>query len=161
MVVSGEQQRNSTKHVHVSILTQVPLSSRVAQSIEQSFMCYTIDPCWLSILNILNIVVFICSLKWKRVWQRVLEHICNPKNPNLPIWYLYFSSWTLLGKTVCGLLLVYIYYYKPTVGTYPCLSVLHFSSKHAPLTQLAVSHSAFLLKPSMNPQLLSMLSVFA
>ena len=41
MVVSGEQQRNSAIHVHVSILPQTPLPSRLSYNIEQSSMSST------------------------------------------------------------------------------------------------------------------------
>ena len=54
MVVSGKQWRDSAIHIqmHVSILPQTPLPSRLAHNIEQCSMGYTIDPCWLPILNI-------------------------------------------------------------------------------------------------------------
>ena len=51
VIDSGEQQRHSAIHTHVSILLQTPLSSRLPQNIEQ-FPCYTVGPCCLSILNI-------------------------------------------------------------------------------------------------------------
>ena len=38
--------------MHVSILPQTPLPSRLPHNIEQSSMCYTVSPCWLSILKI-------------------------------------------------------------------------------------------------------------
>ena len=31
---------------------QIVLPIRLLQNIEQGFLCYTVDPCWLSILNI-------------------------------------------------------------------------------------------------------------
>ena len=65
MLVSGEQQRDSAVHTHVSILPQTPLSSRLPHNIEQSFMCYAVSPCSLSILNIA-----VCT--------------CPPKLPNYP-----------------------------------------------------------------------------
>ena len=40
MIVSSEQQRDSTIHVHVSILPQIPLPSRLPHNIEQSSMRY-------------------------------------------------------------------------------------------------------------------------
>ena len=52
VVVSGEQQRDSAMHGHVSILPQTPLPSRLTSHVERSSMCYTIDPRWLSILSI-------------------------------------------------------------------------------------------------------------
>ena len=42
VVVSGEQRRDSAIHIHVSILPQTPLPSRLAHNIEPSSMCYTI-----------------------------------------------------------------------------------------------------------------------
>ena len=49
--VSGGQQRDSIIHIHVSILPQIPLPSRLLHNIERSSLCYTAGPCWLSILN--------------------------------------------------------------------------------------------------------------
>ena len=52
MIGSGGQQRDSAMHTHVSILPQTPLPSRLPHNIEQSSLCYTVGPSWLSILNI-------------------------------------------------------------------------------------------------------------
>ena len=52
VIVSGEQRRGSAIHIHVSILPQGPLPSRLPHDIEQSFMCYSAGPCCLPILNI-------------------------------------------------------------------------------------------------------------
>ena len=38
-------------HMHVSTLPQTPLPSRLPRNIEQSSICYTVGPCWLSVLN--------------------------------------------------------------------------------------------------------------
>ena len=51
VIVSGRQQRDSAIHTHVSILPQTPLPSRLPHNTKQSSLCYTVDPCWLSILN--------------------------------------------------------------------------------------------------------------
>ena len=51
VIVSGGQQKDSTTHMCVSILSQAPLPSRLPHNIEQSSMCCTVGPCWLSILN--------------------------------------------------------------------------------------------------------------
>ena len=48
VTVSGEQQRDSAIHMHVSILPQTPLPSRLPHSIEQSSLCYTVCSCWLT-----------------------------------------------------------------------------------------------------------------
>jgi len=38
-------------HVHISILSQTPLPSRLPYNIEQNSLCYILGPCWISILN--------------------------------------------------------------------------------------------------------------
>ena len=45
---SSVQQSNTVIHIQVSIL----LPFRLLKNIEQSSLCYTVGPCWLSILNI-------------------------------------------------------------------------------------------------------------
>ena len=52
VIVSGGQQRGSVIHIQVSTLPQTPLPSRMPHNIEQSSVCYTVGPCWLSIVNI-------------------------------------------------------------------------------------------------------------
>ena len=52
VIVSGGQQRDSAIHIHESILPQTSLPSRLPYNIEHSFLCYTVSPCCLSILNI-------------------------------------------------------------------------------------------------------------
>ena len=51
MLVSGVQQSDLVIHIRVSILFQIVFPFRLLQSIEQSSLCYTVDPCWLSILK--------------------------------------------------------------------------------------------------------------
>ena len=51
VLVSGVQQSDSVIHIHVSILFQVLFPFRLLQDIEQTSLCYTVDPYWLSILN--------------------------------------------------------------------------------------------------------------
>ena len=65
VIVSHELQRDSAVHVHVSILPQTPLPSRLPHYFEQSSVCHTIGPCWLFILN-----TAVCT--------------CRPKLPNYP-----------------------------------------------------------------------------
>ena len=48
--VSGIQQNDSV--IHIFILFQVLFSYRLSQNIEQTSLCYIVDPCWLSILYI-------------------------------------------------------------------------------------------------------------
>ena len=47
----SHQGSPSHTYIHVSILHQTPLPSRLPHNIELSSMCYTVDPCWLSLLN--------------------------------------------------------------------------------------------------------------
>ena len=51
VTISGGQQRNSAVCIHVSILPQTPLPSRLLHNIEQSSLCYTVGPCWLFIFK--------------------------------------------------------------------------------------------------------------
>ena len=51
-MVSGARQRGSAIHTHVSILLQTPVPSRLPHNSEQSSLCYTVGPCWLSIYSI-------------------------------------------------------------------------------------------------------------
>ena len=52
VTVSGEQQRDSATHIHVSILPQTPLPYRLPHNIKQSFICYIVGLFWLSILKV-------------------------------------------------------------------------------------------------------------
>ena len=52
VTVSSEQQRDSATHIPVSVLPQTPLPSGLPHNIEQSSLCSTVGPCWLSTLNI-------------------------------------------------------------------------------------------------------------
>ena len=52
VMVSGGQQRDSAVPIHVPILLQTPLPSRLPHDIEQSSLYYTVGTCWLFILNI-------------------------------------------------------------------------------------------------------------
>ena len=51
MIASGRPKRNSATHIHVSILPQIPLLSRLPHNSEQTSLSYKVGPCWLSILN--------------------------------------------------------------------------------------------------------------
>ena len=42
VIVTGGQQRDSAIHIHVSILPQTPLPSRLTHNIQQDFLCYTV-----------------------------------------------------------------------------------------------------------------------
>ena len=99
MLVSGVQQSDTVictqlsidtvTYTHVSILFQILFSFGVLQGIEQNSLCYIVDPCWLSILNIV-----VC--------------ICQSQMPNLPLPYPSphgsFSMVSLTLKSLCSLL---------------------------------------------------------
>ena len=52
VLVSGVQQSDSVMHIPISVLFQIPFQFRLLHNIEQSSLCYTVDPCWLSISTI-------------------------------------------------------------------------------------------------------------
>ena len=52
VLVSGVQQSDSVIHIHVAILFQILIPCRLLHNSEQSSLCYTVGPCWLSILSI-------------------------------------------------------------------------------------------------------------
>ena len=51
-LVSGVQHSDSVIPIHVSILFQILFLCRLLDNVEQSSLCCTVGPCWLSILNI-------------------------------------------------------------------------------------------------------------
>ena len=52
VIVSGGQQKDSATHtLHVSILPHTTLPSCLPHHSEQSSLCNTVGPCWLSVLN--------------------------------------------------------------------------------------------------------------
>ena len=52
VLVTGIQQSDSVIPIQVSILFQILFPFKLLQNIEPSSLCYTVGPCWLSILNI-------------------------------------------------------------------------------------------------------------
>ena len=58
MLVSGVQQSDSVIHMDVYILFQILAQLGWLENIVPSSLWYTVDPCWVSILNI---AVCICS----------------------------------------------------------------------------------------------------
>ena len=72
MLVSGVQQSDSVMHIHVSILFKI-LPFRLLQNVEQHSLCYTIDPCWLSVLH-----TVVCT--------------CPSQTPNLSLQFLIFTK---------------------------------------------------------------------
>ena len=61
VLVSGVEQSDSVIYIH--ILFHILFHYGLLQDIEYSSLCYTVGPCWLSLLNI---VVCICSSKTLR-----------------------------------------------------------------------------------------------
>ena len=49
VLVSHVQQSDSVIYTHVFILFQILFPFRLLQNTEQSSLCYTVGPCWLSI----------------------------------------------------------------------------------------------------------------
>ena len=54
VLVSRVQQSDSVTHLHVYILLQILFPLKLLQNIEQSSLCYTVGPCWLSIIFLVN-----------------------------------------------------------------------------------------------------------
>ena len=52
VIVSGVQQSDSVIHIRISILLKILFPFKLLYNIEQTSLCYTVGPCWLSILNI-------------------------------------------------------------------------------------------------------------
>ena len=46
VIVSGGPQRHSITHIYMSILPQIPLSSRLPRNTEQCSLCYIAGPCY-------------------------------------------------------------------------------------------------------------------
>ena len=51
--VSSAQQSGSVTHTRVSVLFQILFPFRLLPNVEQSSLCYTVGPCWLSFLLLL------------------------------------------------------------------------------------------------------------
>ena len=59
MLVSGAPQSGSVLHIHVSSF-QILSPYGLLQNVEWSSLCYTVSPCWLSVLYI---VVCVCDIR--------------------------------------------------------------------------------------------------
>ena len=64
VLVSGVEQSDLVIHIHIVILFQIILPFRLLQNIEESSLCYTVGPCWLSILNIIVCLCQSQTLTW-------------------------------------------------------------------------------------------------
>ena len=71
---SGGTQSYIYIYIYIPILPQTPLPSRLPQNIEQSSLCYTVGPCWVSILN-------------------VAMHMCSFQSPELSLPPILPISW--------------------------------------------------------------------
>ena len=71
MIVSGGQQRDSTNtYTWIHSPSNTP-HIHGAQSVEQSSLCYTVGPCWLSILN-----TAVCTWLSQTPWLSLLPILC-------------------------------------------------------------------------------------
>ena len=99
VVVSGAQQRDSAVHIHVSILLQTPLPSRLSHSTEQSSMCYTVGPCWLG--QDYFLLIFICETPFTSPHSLSICRITwNCVNLPLSRNVLYFQALTSFFKVL-------------------------------------------------------------
>ena len=71
VIVSSEQRRGSAIQIHASVLPQTPLPSRLPHNSELRSMCWTVAPCWLSILNTASRGYGFSS---GHVWMRELDY---------------------------------------------------------------------------------------
>ena len=83
VLVSGVQQSDSVIHIHVSFLFQVLFPFRLLQNIEQSSLCYTVGPCWLSILNIA-----VCTCQWDTILNKTFTgHLLCARHYSVTFFY--------------------------------------------------------------------------
>ena len=59
VLISGVQQSDSVIHMDVYIPSQILSQWGWLENIVLSSLCYTVDPCWFSILNISSVYMFI------------------------------------------------------------------------------------------------------
>ena len=57
MIAAGGQQRDSAVHIRASIVPSTPLPCRLPHDTEQSSLCSTVGPCWLSVVNMTGLLV--------------------------------------------------------------------------------------------------------
>ena len=91
VLVSGIQLSDSVTHTHVSILFQLLFPFRLLHTIEQSSLCYTVGPCWLSILNIAD-TLYICPFQSPHL--QILLILQNPPE------FYYRSSPTMVTPNI-------------------------------------------------------------
>ena len=72
----------SYTYIHVSILFQILSPFKLLQNIEYSFLCYTVGPCWLSVLYIV-----VCTCKSQT------PNLSLPSLFPLVVMNLFFNVW--------------------------------------------------------------------
>ena len=92
MKVSDEQERDSAIHTYVGyvdgFLPQTSLPTRLPHNVEQSSMCWTVGPCWVSVLNIAVWTYFKTTAR-----SLLLEYIAHPRSESQPVtWSNFFHS---------------------------------------------------------------------
>ena len=102
MIVSSGQQRDSAIPIHVSILPKTPLPSRLQCNIEQSSLCYTVGPCWLSILNI---AVFTCLSQTLYLSFPPV----NVRSPSPWVCFLFFRNHFFLDSAIKGCCMTFLF----------------------------------------------------
>ena len=75
VLVSGVQQSDSVIHIHVSILFQILFP--ILQNIEQSSLCSTVGPCWLSICLSVSFLFCFFPLKHFKKNASCLLHLIS------------------------------------------------------------------------------------
>ena len=84
-LVSGGQKRDSLIDIQIFILPEIPLPSRLPQNIEHCSLCYTVGPCWFSILN-----KAVCACWWQTPYLTLpclFSHFCYCP---LKYWHFWF-----------------------------------------------------------------------
>ena len=132
-LVPAVQQSDSVIHIDVSILFQILFPIRLLHNIEQSSLCYTVGPCWLSILN-----TAVCTCQF---WVKSIK-LQNMGGPHLINWRPNSKDWSYQKKKFTS---------KPQQQLLPelaaCLTDCSLSSPHncMNLFLLSVSLSCSLL----------------
>ena len=73
VLVTGVQQSDSVIPIQVAFLFQILFPFKLLKNIETSSLCYRVDPCWLSISNI---VVCTCQSQRKDTCIGITESLC-------------------------------------------------------------------------------------
>ena len=96
MLVSGVQQSDSVIHIHVSILFQILFPFRLLHNIEQSSLCYTAGPCWLSIFLKIDLYWSIIASQYRVSFYCTTKRISH-MHTQVPI---YPPSWASLPSSL-------------------------------------------------------------